>query len=354
MGAIVDAERTGWTVSSGAPAVTGAVDVSIVIPLYNEEENLGLLYEQLRDTLAAWAPTCEIILVDDGSTDRTGEKIEALAETDERVVAVSFPRNFGQTAAMSAGIAVSTGRVIVPMDGDLQNDPRDLPRLVAKLEEGYDVVSGWRQNRHDAWGRSFSSRVANAIISRVSGVKLRDFGCTLKAYRRTMLEGVHLYGEMHRFIPLYAAWQGARVTEMAVAHHPRSRGQSKYGYERVFKVTLDLVVIRFLNAVLSKPIYVFGGFSLVSFLLAFVSLIGAVVFKLIPPISPTVHGWHKDLVETPLPLFAVGFLGLGVQMMLIGLLAEMVMRTYYESQGKNAYVIKSIRSRRRGMSPPVA
>jgi glycosyltransferase involved in cell wall biosynthesis len=329
----------------------GEVDLSIVIPFYNEEESVAAMVDQVRAVLDALPRSSEIVLVDDGSTDRTGELLERLADADERVVAVSFARNFGQTAAMSAGIAASRGRVIVPLDGDLQNDPADIPRLLQVLDQGHDVVSGWRRDRRDGWARGFTSRVANAIISRVGGVRLHDYGCTLKAYRRGVLEGVHLYGEMHRFIPLYAAWQGARVTEIPVAHRPRERGRSKYGYERILKVMLDLVVIRFISACFSKPIYVFGGFALVSAGLSVLSFVAALVFKLIPRVSALERGWHKDLVETPLPLFSVGFLGLAVQLLLIGLLAEMVMRTYYESQGKQAYVIRSIRSRRGPRDP---
>jgi glycosyltransferase involved in cell wall biosynthesis len=325
------------------------VDISVVIPLFNEEENLPVLYARVREVLGRLNRSSELILVNDGSTDRTREIMDRLADADDCIVGISLARNFGQTAAMSAGIDISRGQSIVPLDGDLQNDPADIPRLLERLDEGYDVVSGWRRERHDPWPRVLSSRIANAIISAVGGVKLHDYGCSLKAYRRKVLEGVHLYGEMHRFIPLYAAWQGARVTEIPVQHHRRVGGRSKYGFERVLKVTLDLIVIKFLTACLSKPIYVFGGFGLVSMALSAVALLAALAFKLVPPDSPS--GWHKDLVETPLPLFALGLFGLGVQMILIGLLAEMVMRTYYESQSKQAYVIRSIRSRRSAAAP---
>jgi glycosyltransferase involved in cell wall biosynthesis len=300
----------------------------------------------LHEVLRTIDRSNEIVFVDDGSTDRTAEVLGRLAATDPSVVVVSFRDNFGQTAAVSAGINVSRGDVIVTLDGDLQNDPADIPLLLEKLDQGYDIVSGWRKDRHDPWARVFTSRIANAIISYVGGVRLHDYGCSLKAYRRSVLEGVHFYGEMHRFIPLHSALRGARITEIPVRHHARVGGRSKYGYERILKVMLDLVVIKFFAACLSKPIYVFGGFGLVSILFSALSLFAAIAFKLIPSHSLWDRGWHKDLVETPLPLFAVGFFGFGVQLILIGLLAEMVMRTYYESQGKQAYVIKSIGSQR--------
>jgi glycosyltransferase involved in cell wall biosynthesis len=326
---------------------TDEIELSVIVPLYEEEANVPLLYERLRDAADALDRSYELILIDDGSTDRTGALIEALADEDDRVVAIRFPRNFGQTAALLAGIDHARGRVLVPMDGDLQNDPADLGRLLDKLDEGYDVVSGWRKDRRDPLSKILPSRIANAIISRVSGVRLHDYGCSLKAYRREVLEGVDLYGEMHRFVPIYATWRGARVTEIPVTHHPRSRGHTKYGLERVVKVLLDLIVVKFLTSYLTRPIYIFGGFGMLNIGLALAALVAAIVFKVVPPDNPWGPGWHKDFVETPLPIAAVGLLVLGIQMILIGLLAEMLMRTYYESQGKRAYVISSIRRRRR-------
>ncbi|MHC4305790.1 MAG: glycosyltransferase family 2 protein [Planctomycetota bacterium] len=323
------------------------VELSVIVPLYNEEDSVPALYERLREAADALGRTYELVLVNDGSTDRTGALIKALADEDDRVVAISFPRNFGQTAALLAGFDHARGRVLVPMDGDLQNDPADIRRLLEKLDEGYDVVSGWRKDRRDPWTKVLPSRIANAVISRASGVRLHDYGCSLKAYRREVLEGVDLYGEMHRFVPIYATWRGARVTEIPVTHHPRARGRTKYGLERVFKVLLDLIVVKFLTSYLTKPIYIFGGFGMFNIALSFAALAAAVVFKLVPQDNPWGPGWHKDFVETPLPVVAVGLLLLGIQMILIGLLAEMLMRTYYESQGKRAYIISSIRRRPR-------
>jgi glycosyltransferase involved in cell wall biosynthesis len=326
------------------------VELSVIVPLLDEEANVPALYARLNDALEALDRPYELILIDDGSTDRTGALIEALADRDDRVIAVRFPRNFGQTAALLAGIDQARGRVIVPMDGDLQNDPADIGRLLAKLDEGYDVVSGWRRQRHDPWTKVLPSRIANAVISRVSGVRLHDYGCSLKAYRREVLEGVALYGEMHRFVPIYAEQRGARVTEIPVTHHARATGRSKYGLERVVKVLLDLIVVKFLTSYLTRPIYVFGGFGLLNIVLAAAAMVLAVVFKVIPADNPWGPAWHKDFVETPLPVASVGLLLLGIQMILIGLLAEMMMRTYYESQGKRAYVIASVR---RAERPPL-
>jgi glycosyltransferase involved in cell wall biosynthesis len=323
------------------------VELSVIVPLYDEEANVPVLYERLREAADALGRSYELILINDGSTDRTGDLIEALADEDDHVIAISFPRNFGQTAALLAGIDHAHGRVIVPMDGDLQNDPADIRRLLEKLDEGYDVVSGWRQDRRDPWSKVLPSRIANAVISRASGVRLHDYGCSLKAYRREVLEGVDLYGEMHRFVPIYATWRGARVTEIPVTHYPRTQGRTKYGLERVVKVLLDLIVVKFLTSYLTKPIYIFGGFGMLNIALAAAALAAAIVFKLVPQDNPWGPGWHKDFVETPLPVASVGLLLLGIQMILIGLLAEMLMRTYYESQGKRAYVISSIRRRPR-------
>ncbi len=327
------------------------MELSVIVPLYNEQENVPLLYARLTEAVSGLDRSYEIILVNDGSGDGTRELIEALAEQDDHVVAISFPRNFGQTAALLAGIDHSSGDVIIPMDGDLQNDPNDIGRLLEALDEGYDVVSGWRRKRRDPWTKIIPSRIANGLISRVSGVRLHDFGCSLKAYRRQVLEGVDLYGEMHRFVPIYATWRGARVTEIPVNHHPRSRGRSKYGLERAFKVLLDLIVVKFLTNYFTKPIYVFGGFGMLNIVLAVAAFTAAVIFKLIPPDNPWGPVWHKDFVETPLPVVSVGLFLLGIQMVLIGLLAEMLMRTYFESQGKRAYVVSSIHRARETRFP---
>ena len=252
---------------------------------------------------------------------------------DARVRIIRFRRNFGQTAALSAGIDHALGDIIVPMDGDLQNDPIDIPRLLEKIDEGYDVVSGWRVNRQDPIGRRLPSQIANRLISWISGVRLHDYGCSLKAYRRDVLEDVRLYGEMHRFVPIYASWQGARVTELPVTHHPRTRGKSNYGIERTIKVVLDLIVVKFLSSYATKPIYVFGGFGVVSLMLAVLTFLWMLYYKVMG---------LKDFVQTPLPMVVAMFLLVGCLGVLLGLVAELSVRTYYESQGKRTYSIRSI------------
>jgi len=303
--------------------------ISIVIPVFNEEQNVEELVQRLADAVTESA---EFIFVDDGSTDGTYARLSALAESDPRLRVIRFRRNFGQTAALSAGIDHARGDIIVPMDGDLQNDPRDIPRLLEKIDEGYDVVSGWRIRRQDPLGKRLPSLLANRLISWISGVHLHDYGCSLKAYRRSVLEDVRLYGEMHRFVPIYASWQGARVTELPVDHHPRTRGRSHYGIERTLKVLLDLVVVKFLASYSTKPIYVFGGFGLLSFFLSFVAFGLMVYFKF----------WGgKTFIQTPLPLVVTMFFLVGCLSVLLGLVAELGVRTYYESQGKRIYAIRN-------------
>lgn len=311
-----------------APSMNALPALSVVIPVYNEQENVGELYDRLTKSVPEPA---EFIFVDDGSTDATGARLREIEQRDERVRVLSFRRNFGQTAALSAGIDHARGRIIVPMDGDLQNDPSDIPRLLAKLREGYDVVSGWRVERKDPLGRRLPSQIANRMISWISGVHLHDYGCSLKAYRRSVLADVRLYGEMHRFVPIYASWQGARVTEIPVTHHPRTRGKSNYGIERTIKVVLDLIVVKFLASYSTKPIYVFGGFGLLSLFASAVVFCAMVYLKL---------AGIRDFVATPLPLVVV-MLGLvGCLSVLLGLVAELSVRTYYESQGKRTYSIR--------------
>jgi glycosyltransferase involved in cell wall biosynthesis len=306
------------------------IDISVVVPVYNEELNVDELYQRLDRVVAG---TAEFIFVDDGSTDGTLHRLQQLAERDARMVVISFRRNFGQTAALSAGIDHARGRIIVPMDGDLQNDPRDIPRLLAKLEEGYDVVSGWRVRRQDPLHRRLPSVIANRLISAISGVHLHDYGCSLKAYRRDVLQDVRLYGEMHRFVPIYATWQGARVTELPVTHHPRTRGRSNYGIERILKVVLDLLVVKFLSSYATKPIYVFGGFGIAALLAAVIVFCTMVYLRL---------AGIADFIETPLPLVVVMLVLVGCLSVLLGLVAELTVRTYYESQGKRTYAIRSI------------
>ena len=310
------------------------VDISIVVPLFNESRNLPPLLEALDKALTALEKTYEVILVNDGSSDATAEHLDAIA--DERVRVVHFRRNFGQTAALMAGFNIARGSVIVAMDGDMQNDPADIAKLLLKLDEGYDVVSGWRANRQDAaLRRNFPSKVANWLISTLSGVRLHDYGCTLKAYRREALRDVKLYGEMHRFIPIYAAWNGGRVTEIPVTHHPRLHGKSNYGLERLVKVVLDLMVLGFLYRFLQKPMYLFGTVGLVSYAISAAAGAASVYFK---------YFGGKSFIETPLPtMFAITFIT-GCMCFLMGLLAELITRTYHESQDKMTYLIARTRN----------
>ena len=309
-------------------------ELTVTIPLFNEIDNLEALHERIIGVLKTLGRSWELVLVNDGSTDGSAVRLDAIAQTNPNVTVVHFSRNYGQTAALMAGLDLARGEIIVPMDGDLQNDPADIIRLLEKIDEGYDVVSGWRKDRKDhAITRTLPSRLANALISRVSGVGLHDYGCSLKAYRRSVLDGVKLYGEMHRFVPIYAAWNGARVAEIQVQHHPRLHGQSKYGLERVFKVVLDLIVVKFLFHYASKPIYLFGGYGLLSLTGGIVTGLWALGLKFLASTS---------LIQTPLPLVSVFLCAMGVLSILMGLLAEMLNRTYHESQAKPVYRIDRI------------
>ncbi|HWA37510.1 MAG TPA: glycosyltransferase family 2 protein [Burkholderiales bacterium] len=316
--------------------------LSVVVPVFNEEASLRLLHERLRKVLDSLRAPYEILFVNDGSTDASEARLAELAAADPSVRVINFRRNYGQTAALMAGFDYARGAVIVPMDGDLQNEPEDIPRLLAKLEEGYDVVSGWRKDRHDGARRNFFSRVANRMVSLIAGVPLHDYGCTLKAYRREVLEGVRLYGEMHRFIPVYASWQGARVTELQVNHAPRRFGVSKYGFERILKVILDLIVIKFLAGYANKPIYVFGGVGVASLALSLLTTLYAVWLKVVDGVA---------FILTPLPLLAVLTFLTGVTSILMGLLAELIMRTWYEAQGKPVYRVKSGHNLEKSVEP---
>jgi glycosyltransferase involved in cell wall biosynthesis len=306
--------------------------ISIIIPVYNEEENIPELVEKLNSVLIPLKYEYEVIFVNDGSIDNTAALLSDITKKQDAYMAVNLKRNFGQTAAMMAGIDTAKGDVIVTMDGDLQNDAADIPRLLEKLEQGFDVCSGWRKNRKDNYFfRTLPSKMANYIISKISGVKLNDYGCTLKAYKKDILKNIKLYGEMHRFIPIYASWFGARITEIPVTHHPRKYGNSKYGLERTFKVVLDLMVVKYLAKYSQKPIYLFGGFGLLNFFLSIISFSLMIYFKF----------WgEKSFIQTPLPLLVVLFMLMGFISILLGLLAEMLMRTYYESQGKAIYTLK--------------
>ena len=321
------------------------IDLSVLVPVYNEVGNIVPLHEELDKTLRGGPLRYELIFVDDGSRDGTTARLEEIQKADPEHVRVAFlRRNCGQTAALSAALDLARGEILVPMDGDRQNDPADIPRLLAKLDEGFDVVSGWRKNRHDTLlTRKIPSRIANRLVAKISGVPLHDFGCTMKAYRRRVLEGVRLYGEMHRFIPIFASWQGARVTELVVNHRPRTQGKTKYGLGRTFNVVLDLILIRFFQRYAQRPIHLFGRIGLGMILFGFFSFAAMLYFKYVFPWPTGLALKPKSFVETPLPMLTVMFLLGGVQSILLGVLAEMVMRTYYEAQSKTTYLLGEVR-----------
>ena len=306
--------------------------LSLFLPVLDEEENLREMHAKIAAALDSLGEAAEVIYVDDGSTDGSLRILKELAAEDDRVRVISLRRNYGQTAAMSAGIDAARGEILVPMDADLQNDPADIARLLEKLDEGYDVVSGWRKNRQDKLvSRKIPSQIANKIISWIGGVHLHDYGCSLKAYRREVLQDVRLYGEMHRFIPIYASWAGARVTEIPVDHHARTHGKSKYGISRTIKVIFDLITIKFMAEYQTKPLYVFGAFGMLAFLISLTAGIWAVFLKL-------AHG--TSFILTPLPIITVVMLAISVQFFLMGLLAELLVRTYHESQDKAIYAVR--------------
>jgi glycosyltransferase involved in cell wall biosynthesis len=309
--------------------------LSVVVPVYNEVENLPLLHQALHQALDGLPHPWEVILVDDGSKDGSVAVLEKIAVEDpERIRVVEFRRNFGQTAAIAAGIDHAAGDVIVLMDADLQNDPQDIPMMLAKLDEGYDVVSGWRFHRQDTLSRRLPSLIANGLIAKVTGVDLHDYGCTLKVYRREVITGFRLYGEMHRFIPVYARMVGANIVEVKVNHHPRRFGKAKYGLGRTLKVVLDLLTVKFLLSYASKPIYLFGGAGFTLMGIGTLALLYALVDKWF------ITGLHLN--RNPLLTLSVMLFSLGFQSILMGLLAEMMARTYHESQDKRTYTVKKI------------
>jgi glycosyltransferase involved in cell wall biosynthesis len=310
-------------------------EVSVFLPVFNEEPNLSPLHMKLDAALKTLGRSAEILYVDDGSTDGSLKVLREVASHDPRVRVIALRRNYGQTAAMAAGIDAANGEVLIPMDADLQNDPADIVRLLEKLDEGYDVVSGWRKNRKDKMiTRKIPSMLANRLISWIGGVPLHDYGCSLKAYRRESLQDVRLYGEMHRFIPIYASWAGARVTEIPVEHHARTMGKSKYGLSRTVKVVFDLITIKFMASYQTKPLYLFGWAGLLTFAVSLLSTLLACLMKF----ADWPH--HADFIQTPLPIMAMVALVLGVQLFLMGLLAEMLVRTYHESQAKPIYAVR--------------
>jgi glycosyltransferase involved in cell wall biosynthesis len=309
--------------------------ISVTVPICNEVENLPELYRRTKEALEALNRPWELVFVNDGSTDGSAELLDEIAEKDSHVKVIHFRRNFGQTAAMMAGFDFASGDIIIPMDGDLQNEPADIPLLLAKLDEGFDVVSGWRKDRQDnAIKRNLPSIMANKLISVVSGVRLHDFGCSLKAYRRDVIHGVRLYGEMHRFLPIYTRWHGARISEVTVRHYARTAGKSKYGLERVLKVLADLITVKFLERYQQKPMYLFGAAGLISLAISAFSGVYAV--------------WRKfegeSFIKNPLLLTCVITAMTGIMCILMGLLAEMIMRTFYESQGKPVYLVRATRN----------
>src|SRR5215204_5002669 len=306
-------------------------ELSLFLPVLDEEENLRPMHARIAAALDKLGKSAEVIYVDDGSTDHSLEILREIAAGDERVRVISLRRNYGQTAAMSAGIDAAKGTILIPMDADLQNDPADIRRLLEKLDEGYDVVSGWRKNRRDKMiSRKIPSQIANRIISWIGGVPLHDYGCSLKAYRRDVIQDVKLYGEMHRFIPIYASWAGARVTEIPVDHHARTMGKSKYGISRTIKVIFDLITIKFMASYQTKPLYVFGAFGMIAFFISMVAGVWAIVLKF----------GGTSFILTPLPIIAVVMLAISVQFFLMGLLAELSVRTYHESQDKAIYAVR--------------
>ena len=305
--------------------------LSVVLPVYNEEKNIRLQYEVIVKALDPLGVTYEVLFIDDGSADSSPEILRDIARNDKRIKVIVFRRNFGQTAAMSAGIDHATGEVIVFMDSDLQNDPNDIGTLLKKIEEGYDVVSGWRKKRKDKMiSRKLPSRIANWLIARVTGVKLHDLGCSLKAYRGDLLKQVNLYGEMHRFIPVHASWIGAKITEIPVTHHARKYGSSKYGIQRTFKVILDLITVSFLGKYSTKPIYVFGGTGVIMLVLSVLSGIAVILMKVFRDHSMT---------RNPFLLLTVLLIVLSVLFIQIGILAEILIRIYHESQNKQPYSV---------------
>ena len=308
--------------------------ISVVIPIYNEEENVTLLYDELTEVMKSMACSYEILFVDDGSTDSTLSILQSMQAADHRIVVVKFRRNFGQTAAMSAGFDYSSGDVIITMDGDLQNDPRDIPRFIQKIEDGFDVVTGWRHDRKDAFlNRRLPSIIANKIISWTTGVALHDYGCTLKAFRKEVIKNIHLYGEMHRFIPAIASGMGISFTEIKVNHRARQFGTSKYGISRTIRVVLDLITVKFLLSYATRPIQIFGLLGVISgtagFLIALIMTIQRQFFDI--PLS-----------DRPMLLLAIVLIFVGIQFVSIGLIGELQARTYHETQKKPVYYVKEV------------
>lgn len=322
-------------------SMTAELELSIVIPVFNEKESVVALVETLRAQVAPLGKRHEIILVDDGSTDGSDRLLDDLAAKYPEVTALHFRRNFGQTAALSAGIDAAGGAIIVTLDADGQNDPADIPALLAQIAAGYDVASGWRRQRQDEASRMFVSRVANRLISQITGVHLNDYGCTLKAYRREIIKDVRLYGEMHRFLPALSAWVGAKVVEVPVRHHPRRQGTSKYGMGRIYRVLLDLATVVFMLKWSTKPIRIFGGIGLLAGLAGVGSFLAVILMKLIG---------GMDMTGNPFFLSGILLTLVGVQFVMMGLLGEVNVRVYHESQNKPIYYLRDTVPQRKDKS----
>lgn len=302
---------------------------SVIIPVYEEAGNLELLFEKLKTALQTLNGESEIIFVDDGSKDASFDDLKKIAQSDASVRILRLARNFGKSAAMSAGFIESTGEIIINLDADLQDDPAEIPNMLAKIEEGFDLVVGWRRVRHDAIDKTLPSKIFNAVVSRFSGVPLHDFNCGFKVYRREVLDDVPLYSDMHRFLPVLAAKRGFRVTEIPVEHHKRHAGVSKYGIGRTLRGLLDFISVLFLTVFLARPMHFFGTFGVISIFLSSLSAFAAIVLKFL----------GTNFVNTPLPLFTIFLFMLGIQFILLGLLAEMLTRTYFASSGRQTYRI---------------
>ena len=307
--------------------------ISVVFPVYNEEKNLPVFVTELLRVMEGMGGDFELIGVDDGSEDASFAVLSDFARVNRKLKVIGFWHNFGQTAALAAGIAAAQGEIVVTIDSDLENDPADIPKVVSVLSQGNDAVSGWRQGRWEGQilTRKFPSAAANWLISGISGLRLHDYGCTLKAYRRDRIAAITLYGEMHRFIPAYIHWRGGRVAEIKVAHRPRIHGRSNYGLGRMYRVILDLLLIKFLTRYMNRPIHFFGGIGLVALLLGAVAGVSALALKIFS---------NTSFVRTPLPVFSALFIIVGVQLIVMGVLAEMVMRTYYESRNRTPHETK--------------
>lgn len=326
-----------------ATVTEGIQSVSVIIPVYNEAESLPILQNALHQALDSLEFPWEVVYVDDGSADQSLPILLDIANEDaDHVCIVQLRRNFGQTAAIAAGIDHAQGEILVLMDADMQNDPADIPMMLDKIKQGYDVVSGWRINRKDPFmTRKLPSRIANGLISRVTGVHLHDYGCTLKAYRREVITGFRLYGEMHRFIPAFAGWVGANIIEVPVNHHPRKFGKTKYGLERTIKVILDLFTVKFLSSYANKPIYLFGGAGIVLFTGSVLALLIIIIRKVM---------LDESLVRSPLLQMSTMLFILGFQSILLGLIAELLVRTYHESQDKPTYTVRKVVNGKRKQS----